>query len=353
MKTIKPKTTDNFNKKQTPTRFANCLAGQKRSIIGSIVISILLMAALFAYRDSLTQIFMGITKVSLSDIAVSSLLSLLFFIMEGMIIYRLAGISSPDYRLRNGIATACRCEFYRLITFGSGTGIAEIHYLHKDGVAPAIGTGISVLQFVMKKNGIMLLGIVSFAFLYFSPETKALCLQYTGFLTAGCVITSAIALFLLCITLSGKVKNLVLFLLNKLALKFPSAKEKISGLETQVKLLNESGHRLFRQKKVMVQIIFYNLIKLTAIYCIPAYLLSGKYALDFFSCTMLMAAVYMLAGVIPAPSGIGSLEFVYLLLFGTFAGPEITVPALLVFRFATWILPFIAGGILCLTDKLF
>ena len=40
----------------------------------------------------------------------------------------------PTYRLKYGIATAYRCEFYRLITFGSGTGIAEIHYLHKKGI---------------------------------------------------------------------------------------------------------------------------------------------------------------------------------------------------------------------------
>mgnify|MGYP006949003448 FL=1 len=59
-----------------------------------------------------------------------------------------------------------------------------------------------------------------------------------------------------------------------------------------------------------------------------------------------MAIAYMLAGVIPAPSGIGSLEFVFLLFFNCFAGEMYTVPAILVFRFTTWLVPFIIGGII-------
>ena len=61
---------------------------------------------------------------------------------------------------------------------------------------------------------------------------------------------------------------------------------------------------------------------------------------------MLMAISYMLAGVLPAPSGIGSLEFVFLLFFTRFAKESTAVPAILVFRLMIWIVPFAIGGIL-------
>lgn len=326
----------------------NAKHGFTKQLISGIFILLLLVIALLTHRDSLSDILKGITEVSPASIAVSALLSTLFFIMEGCIICKLAACINPAYKFKDGIATAYRCEFYRLITFGSGTGIAEIHYLHQKGIEPAAGTGISILQFTMKKIGVAILGIISFLLLYRSPDTKALCRDYTVFLTIGCIVTVAIALFLFSITLSDRVMAFVLWIIDKLSDKFPSFTEKLASLKKQVYLLNESGHTFLHKKLILIQVVLFNLMKLTAIYCIPAYLLRGKCDIGFIECTALMAAVYILAGVIPAPSGIGSLEFIYLLLFGVLAEPETTVPTLLVFRFVTWILPFIIGGILCL-----
>ena len=333
---------------KTTRKSKNLKHGFLKLLINSLVILLLFVIALLTYRDSLLDILKGITEVSPSNITVSVLLSVLFFIMEGSIIYKMASGIVPTYQLKYGIATAYRCEFYRLITFGSGTGIAEIHYLHKKGIEPAVGTGISILQFVMKKIGVAILGIIGFILLYCFPDTRALCREYAVFLAIGCIITTVIVLFLLLVTLSNNVLTFVLGIIDKVSVKFPSFTEKAVSLKNQVYLLNESGHIFLRQRYALIQIVLFNLIKLTAIYCIPAYSLQEKCNMGFVECTAIMAAVYMLAGVIPAPSGIGSLEFVYLLFFGVLAEPGIIVPTLLVFRFVTWILPFIIGGILCL-----
>lgn len=322
-----------------------------KNFISSAILFLLLAASLFIYRDSLGDILKGITKVSFSELAVSSLLAALFFIMEGSIIRKLAVSVNCEYKVRYGIATAYRCEFYRLITFGSGAGIAEIHCLHQNGIDPAVGTGISLLQFAMKKICVALLGITGFLLLFFFPNTKALCNEYIAFLITGCIITIAIVLFLLAIILSNDIMCVIFHLTDKFAARFPAAGSKAASLKDKVRLLNESGHIFLQKKRTLLWIVFLNLIKLTAVYCIPAYLLHQNCRLTVLQCAALMAAVYMLAGVIPAPSGIGSLEFVYLLIFGVFAAPDITVPSLLVFRFVTWILPFTIGGIFTLYDK--
>lgn len=324
--------------------------GFTKQFISSIVVLLLFVIALLTYRDSLLDILKGITEVTPSNITVSVLLASLFFIMEGSIIYKMAVGIVPSYQLKYGIATAYRCEFYRLITFGSGTGIAEIHYLHKKGIEPAVGTGISILQFVMKKIGVAILGMIGFILLCCFPDTRALVREYAAFLIIGCIITAVIVIFLFSIILSNNIRTFVIWIIDKISVKLPAFTEKAASLKEQVNLLNESGHTFFRQKHTLIQIVLFNLIKLTAIYCIPAYLLPGKCNTGFAECAALMAVVYLLAGVIPAPSGIGSLEFVYLLFFGVLAEPGITVSTLLVFRFVTWILPFIVGGILCLTS---
>lgn len=321
--------------------------GLSKRLIGGIVIVFLLVIALSTYRDSLQDILKGILEVSFKDIMTSALLAAFFFMLEGTIIYIMAAAVAPTYRIKDGIAVAYRCEFYRLITFGSGAGIAEIHYLHKKGMEPAVGAGISILQFVMKKIGVAVLGIIGFMLLCRFPNTRALRRDYAVFLAVGCIVTASIVFFLLSVTLSNNVMNFVIWMIDKAFIKFPTFAKKADSLKAQVCILNESGHIFLRRKHTLLQIVLCDLIKLILIYCIPAYMLQGKSDVGFVECAALMAVVYMLAGVIPTPSGIGSLEFVYLLFFGTLANPADTVPALLVFRFATWILPFMIGGILC------
>lgn len=337
------KTTRKRDKEKHPLR---------KKLISSLIVLALLAIALLIYRDSLEEILLGIREVSFSAILVSALFSLLYFLLEGTIIYRMTSLSAPGYRFSYGIDTAYRCEFYRLITFGSGAGLAEIHCLHRNGVERASATGISILQFVIKKVGVALLGILGFLVLLASSRTRELCRDYLAFLAAGIVITLAIVLALLAVILSDGVMKAVLWLLDRVAAGFPSAGASITSLKEQVRLLNRSGRELFARKAALVQDVLLGLVKFIAVYTVPAYLLYGKCALSFGECIALMAVVYMLAGVIPAPSGIGSLEFVYLLFFGSFAEPEVTVPSLLVFRFVTWILPFGVGGILCLYDRI-
>lgn len=58
---------------------------------------------------------------------------------------------------------------------------------------------------------------------------------------------------------------------------------------------------------------------------------------------LLTALIQMLAAVIPVPSGIGSVEYVFTLFFGVYAGSVSAVSAALMYRFATFLFPCIPG----------
>lgn len=337
-----------INQKQTGNKKSNSV----RSAVQILFWLLLLALALFIYRDSFSDIMAGLRQVTWQHILVSALFSIAYYILEGMTIHSMANMIFFHDSVWHGIAIAFQCEFYRLITLGSGAGIAEIHYLHQNGMEPAKGTVLTMLQYIMKKTGIMILGVLGFAGLYQNEDTINVCRQYEGFLGAGCAITVVIVLFLLFIALSPSVMRWVIWIMDKATQKVPSLSEKMNFLKEQMTELNQTGIVIFCQKKRLAWIIGLNLIKLAAIYCIPAYLLYGKSELTSGECFMLMAVVYMLSGVIPAPSGIGSLEFVFLLFFGVFAESGTAVPAVLVFRFATWILPFAIGGVLLFINKI-
>lgn len=313
-----------------------------------LILFVLLIAALYFYRDSLHEIMEGIKALSVIQIGVSLLLSFVFFLTEGYIVYCMAHLFERSYQWRKGIKTVYVCEFYRMLTLGSGAGFAEIYYLQKDNVPYPKGTGMTMLQFVMKKIAVMLLGLAGFLFLIGRDRTSEVLHGYEGAMGAGCIITFVIVFAMTAATLSKTVRDWLLFALDKLEPKFSKYQEKMQKWREDLKLLNDTGRELFTHKKCFLAVVLLNLWKLLSIYLIPAYILYGQCSLSIMESTMLMAIIYMLAGVIPAPSGIGSLEFVFLLFFSHFASEAAAVPAILVFRLVTWIVPFIIGGIVFL-----
>jgi hypothetical protein len=60
----------------------------------------------------------------------------------------------------------------------------------------------------------------------------------------------------------------------------------------------------------------------------------------------------MLAAVIPAPAGIGSTEFVFTSLFASAVGSGAAISAALLYRFATFVVPFLTGGVIVIVRQL-
>ena len=54
----------------------------------------------------------------------------------------------------------------------------------------------------------------------------------------------------------------------------------------------------------------------------------------------------MLAAVIPAPAGIGSTEFVFTSLFSEIVGMGLAGSASLLYRFGTFVFPFLVGAVI-------
>lgn len=315
-----------------------------------LLLGLFALAALF-YKDSISEIIWGIKELSIWQIVISGLISCVFFLVEGHIIYIMANPYESSYRWIKGIKTAYLCEFYRILTLGSGSGVAAIYYLQRDGICAACGTGITMLQFVIKKIGVMILGLAGFLSLMCRQRTASVLTDYYRVMITGCIITMVIVVSMSAVTLSSKVKGLLVMLINRAEVKFPKQYDRLEKWRKSLILLNATGQDILRHKGRFMQVLADNLLKLIVIYMIPAYITVGKSNLSFVENVLLMSVCYMLAGVIPAPSGIGSLEFVFLLFFKHFIPENVSIPAILVFRFVTWIVPFFIGALIFFINK--
>lgn len=313
--------------------------------IGLFIILCLLAIALLFYRESLYEIWGGIRQITIHDLAYCILFAVAAYFMEGMTIACMMSMVIPGFPVKKGTGIAYLCEFYRLITLGNGSGFAEIYYLHKSGIETGTATVLTMHQYLCKRIAIMFLGGLGFVILSLDRQKQGFYGNYVGFMVTGGLICLAVIAFFLCLTLSARVTTVICAAVDRLATKFPSYGEKLCVWKEQAALLNQSGRIILRQNRKIIAAILIQIGKLLLFYAIPAYLLKGNSRLATVDCICLMAVTYMLSGVIPTPSGVGSLEFVFLLFFTEFMEAQAAIPAILVFRFATWVIPFLIGGI--------
>lgn len=312
---------------------------------------LLLAAASVFYRDSWQDIRAGIRQITQRELLCSIGLSAAAYFLEGMTIACMMRTGTSSFPVKRGTVIAYLCEFYRLITFGSGSGVAEVYYLHKSGIETGKATVITMIQYICKKIAVIFLGVLGFAVLLGEYDTRQLCRKYAGFMAAGCLISIGVIAAFLCIMLSERILSLLCNVMDWGTGKVPSWEARFRTWKEQAVLLNQWGKRILGQKTCLAEAVLLQIGKLVLFYCIPAYLLWGSISgwpvrKGWRTCLSLMAMVYMLSGVIPAPSGAGSLEFVFLLIFSQLAGMQEAMPAVLVFRFVTWIIPFLIGGVL-------
>ncbi len=328
-------------------------ASVRRTAVKGVLLLLLAIALIF-YRDTLSEIAKEVRSVTGQELLCSIVLAFLGYWLEGMTIFTMMRAVAPENgaRVRDGVFIALVCEFYRLTTLGNGSGFAEIHYLHKKDMETGSATVLTMIQYVMKRTAVMLLGVVGFIYLSHKEAARFLCREYRTFMAAGCLITILIISFFLCVALSLKVTKGLLWIVDRLSSKIKSREENFEKWKEQILLLNSCGKNILGRKQKMVSVILLQTGKLVLFYLIPSFLIGGKIDLTIRECVLVMAVAFMLAGVIPTPSGAGALEFVFLLFFTCFTDSITAASPILIFRFATWVCPAMAGGVLLLGQNI-
>ena len=302
------------------------------------------------FPDELQKIVQELKNTSLQVLAAVLLLALLRFFLEGAIIRTAVGNSGEtSITLKKGICCAFYCEFFRLFTLGTGSGIAEIYYLSENGLEPVRGTGISLIQYTLHKLAITLCGIVSLILcrqeLHQSLDSRH------GAVLGGCLLALAICAVILLAAACRPLSRFLFSLAEKPAQHLGGQwPEKLNRLEQQTELLQTESCLLLHEKKRLFGLFLLNLLKFGCLYMIPrATFPPGSISPE--KSWALCALVYLLAGVIPAPSGYGSTEFLFLMLYSPFTGTARAGAAAVLLRIATSFFPAAIGGIIFLFQK--
>lgn len=350
-------------KKENPKN-KNISAG--KALLRLMFILVLTGIVVVFFPDELSKIAGELKRTAPEVLTAILLLAFLRFMLEGLVIRTAAGQLKNGSRLsvKDGICCAFYCEFFRLFTLGTGSGIAEIYYLSRSGLEPARGTGVTLVQYTFHKLVITLCGIA--ALFLCKDEIWQTLSRYRYLIPGGCILALAICAVILLAATCRPLSDFVLSLAEKPAARLGGKwPEKLKKGRQQVFLLQSEGRLLLHEKKRLASLIILNILKMSCLYMIPWITLgtgsisaggiipgnTGAGSLSPGRSWLICALIYLLAGVIPAPSGYGSTEFLFLMLYGPFTGSAKAGAAAVLQRLAVSIFPAAAGGIIFLFQK--
>jgi uncharacterized protein (TIRG00374 family) len=126
----------------------------------------------------------------------------------------------------------------------------------------------------------------------------------------------------------------------------------VSTLHSQCDILEKASAQILKSPRIVAEIIILNQIRNCFWYAIPYVIFRETGTVTLSAAMATTSLSVMLAAVIPAPAGIGSTEFVFTSLFAAVVGADAALSASLLYRFATFVMPFAAGGIIVVARQM-
>lgn len=288
-------------------------------------------------RDILAQLFQTPPLIVGGVILCGSL----YILVEGENLRKMAGSFQKTFSRGDGALAMCYAAFYRLVTFGAGTLVAEVNFYHSKGLRLSQGVGVTALHMVMYKVTLFTWALISLILqLVFFQGERPLIIWAVLF---AMVVTFVIVAVLLSLTLSLKFQVLFVKFSNKF-MKRKQFRNAVDKINLQIYSLREAVDSILLERPLIFRIYLLNLLKVVFWFVIPYLVLASEHPeLNFFLAFGLTSFAVILAGSIPTPAGIGSFEFVYLLLFKPLVGTVDAVSSLLLYRFASYVWPFLIG----------
>ena len=299
----------------------------KKLLAKLIFVAILLLIIWYTFKDSAEDIVEQLGKTSLTVLVAIMAATVIYHLFEAWITYSLARRYNPKFKYREAVYCAFYCSFYRLSTLGSGSGVAAIVYLGKKGVGYSEATGLYMIQYMVHKVSVAL-----FSGLLFVLNWKVMSCNYREYgvyLGLAYLLTAIVRHF------------------NKGGRLTPA----LTKLEQSCDIMEKSTSKLLKDVPSLISMVLKNMAKLCFWYCVPFLILFGSNEISLLDSLSITSLSVMTAAVIPTPAGIGAVELIMTNLFAVLVGVHKAGAITVLYRVATFIFPFVVGGVLILISK--
>ncbi len=319
------------------------MKNKKKHFITAILATLFLVLVLYLiFHDSLDEIKTQLFQADKRTLLILVIFGNLYILLDGWVLHYMIVKNHERCTLWQAVRLAYMVVFFNVTTFAAGTKPAQIYDLYQESqIKPGKSFGILTMEYVSHKLTIVLYAAVMLCFFH------TVLFQIPGleknYLLAGFGISFAVLTFLTMFCINQKFAPWLLACSEHI--KKESIKEKIRAGLAQMEEFSKVGRVVIKDKKEWIGLIFRNAVKMTCLYILPAvaiFAVTGKMLpLSLLECLAFSSIMQLLIGVIPSSGGMGSTELLFLMLFGSMTGKSVCGAAMILYRIATYYLPFL------------
>ena len=243
-------------------------------------------------------------------------------------------------------------QFFNGITpFSTGGQPMEIYMLKNHGFRYTKATNVIMQNFIVYQLALVIFGL--FAVIYnFITGVLVYKSVLTTLIILGFLINTIVAVVMLFVATSKKFTKSLLNIITRLGnnLHFIKNKEKfLAKWEERLEDFHNFTKEVKKKKGLFVLGIILNLISLTCYYAIPLFLVYSLHdynSMTFFTSIVASAYVLIIGSFVPIPGATGGIEYGFLEIFSSFLSTTSVRAVMIIWRFITYYLGMILGGIL-------
>ena len=314
---------------------------KQKTLFQILRIAVLILIVYFVFGRNLPAINDVLRLLPLPFLLGLLALGMVYYLLEGFA-YCLAFLHRNKISLKQGFTLSMLGMFANVTTAGVGAVPLQTFYLYKQGIDAGNAAGTFLFSYVLHKFSVILLaaGFSLFAVFAGRPDLST----YYPYMIYG-FGTGILICVLMCAAALNKRLNAFA---HKLICKMPDryGKQRDSLLKN-LDLLQEEVSYDLKDLKTDIQILLVDVLKFLTLCLLPA-LICRKlgYSVSFPDAMLYMALILALSGSLPNVSGMGPIEFAFLLFYGPVIGNENVAGLLLVYRLANYFFPFLISLII-------
>ncbi|MEG2550154.1 MAG: lysylphosphatidylglycerol synthase transmembrane domain-containing protein [Erysipelotrichaceae bacterium] len=321
-----------------------------------LLLSLIIFAFWFALKDDYQSVMIQISGISITWLIIIGSLGILYYLIQGFILYLIARKYNENIKFRDGIKNAYIAAFFNGVTPMGGGQVAQTYAFRKLNLKYRDIASILWTDFFMYQCIIILYAIsIIILRLPYILETFP---HYFILVIIGLFVNSFVIIalwtFLKFPNFYLKASNIIVHFLHKIkVIKDVESTQKNWRIQIG-HFLNEIS-KLQKDKKLVIQSVCLNIIRITIFYAIPYFVALGLgiklNIMDLMNIILMSCFIHMLNALTPLPGDTGWTESAFILIFCSLFTRVEASSIMILWRFATYYLNLLIGGVTFLMIK--
>jgi uncharacterized protein (TIRG00374 family) len=249
------------------------------------------------------------------------------------------------------------CNFFSAITpSATGGQPFQIYFLKKKGLKLGTASNLVVEQSTLYQAALVLIGLVAIllnAMYNFFPSDNIL----KQLVLLGFAVNVFVIIMLCFVTFNRRASKYFISKLIRLFHKIKIIRNVDKAHEKAERVIDNfysSAKSLNKNKQALLKGIVNNFIALMFLYAVPmtvAYSLGDFSSMNALTVLVSSAYVMLIGAFVPIPGGSGGIEFAFASFFGFYFTGSTLMAMLLIWRFLTYYLSILIGGIVIIFNR--